>query len=144
MVETTNFALADMFDSSSAFYKERWPNVVTGTLEVLRNHGGLIFESRGPKIVQCMAPPFDLLLNLSLGELHFQDEHYAAGELAFRRDGLKVAWLNFFLGPTAQLTVRIEGAAAMTEASRLAKARRLEREIIKALKAEASRLPRPN
>lgn len=144
MVETTNFALADMFDSSSAFYKERWPEVVTTALEVLRSHADLIFANRGPKIVHCMAPPFDLLLNLSLRELQFQDEHYAAGELAFHRDGLKVAWLNFFLGPSAQLTVRVEGAAAMTETSRLAKARRLERKIIKALKAEASRLPRPN
>jgi hypothetical protein len=144
MVETTNFVLADMFDPSSDFYRESWPEVVTTALEILRNHGGLIFENRGPKIVRCMAPPFDLLLNLSLREMQFQDEHYAAGELAFRRDGRKVAWLNFFLGPSAQFTVRIEGAAAMTEKSRLAKARCLERSVVKALKAEASRLPRPN
>ena len=133
--------LAELFDTSSPFYTKPWPEIVVKALEVMYHHAeAFLDQKKGPKIIRCRAQPFEFWLNLSLNPLEFDGEQYSAGELAFHRNGRKIAWLNFFTGPQAQLTVLIEGAAAMTDTHRRESGRRLENEIAEALKAEASRL----
>jgi hypothetical protein len=140
MDEKFEIQLSDLFNTSSAFYTQPWPEIAVKALEVMHHYAHAIVDRRGPKVVQCDASPFEFLLNLSSQPLEFDGAQYGPGELAFHLAGRKVAWLNFFDGPQSQLAVLIEGASAMSDSYRLERARMLELEIVEALKAEARRL----
>src|SRR5262249_1580862 len=66
----------------------------------------------GSPLVRLRAPPFELVLNLSLRELKVYGELYGPGELAFRRGGRRVASFDFLREPEGCLKLHAPGEKA--------------------------------
>jgi hypothetical protein len=139
MTQTVEIPLDNTFDSSSTFYGAPWPEVIVRTLAVLQHYREILCRL-GPKLIRAAAPPFRFLLNLSVHPASLESGDYEGGELAFHRDGRKVAMLNFLAGSHAAFMAFTESDGPTVETYLLEQARRLESEICQALKAEELRL----
>lgn len=124
----------------SAFFQQPWPDVTLKAISVLKHYQSAILSGRGGRVIRANAPPFQFILNASPREVRLDGDKYAAGELAFRRDGAKVAAINFMAGPHGVLHILLQDGAALLTAHRREKARQIEDEIIEALTRESARL----
>lgn len=128
-----------LLDTTSPHYTQPWPDVTVLTMDVMQLVYPQLQHGKGPAFIIANAPPFKFKLNCSRREVRHDGELYLGGELAFHRDGLKVAAISWMAGPHGVLNMWIDGELA-SETHRLEKGRQLEDEIIEALCKEAKRL----
>src|SRR5262245_42641458 len=105
MRDEASFLLRRLFEASSLPDSKPWHEIVVRTVELLQHRTSQLVDPLGSPLVRLRAPPFELVLNLSLRVLKVYGELYGPGELVFRRDGQRVASFDFLREPEGCLKI---------------------------------------
>ena len=137
MRDEASFLLRRLFDASSLPDSKPWHEIAVRTVELLQHRASQLVDPLGSPLVRLSAPPFELVLNLSLRELKVDGDPYGPGELVFRRGGQRVASFDFLREPEGCLKIHTPPGEELGEARRLKLHNKLEIAIVDALKARS-------